>query len=83
MGRTVPSISSLLDCHCDILQLDVIWLYDNFDGGGGDIDTTSTTSTTTTTSVGSSSGINKRADGESLSLLDLANIRLASINSSK
>jgi tRNA pseudouridine synthase 10 len=33
-GRTVPSISEILDTHADILQLDVTWLYDEFRGGG-------------------------------------------------
>lgn len=34
LGRTVPSMCSLLQCQCDILQLDVTWLYDEFPGGG-------------------------------------------------
>jgi hypothetical protein len=34
LGRTVPSIYSLLNCQADILQLDVVWLYDDFLGGG-------------------------------------------------
>jgi tRNA pseudouridine synthase 10 len=29
-GRTEPSITCLLGCQCDILQLDVIKLYDDF-----------------------------------------------------
>lgn len=33
-GRTIPSISEILDTHADILQLDVTWLYDEFRGGG-------------------------------------------------
>jgi tRNA pseudouridine synthase 10 len=75
MGRTVPSISSILNCNCDILQLDVIWLYDNFEGGGDMYKSNSSSS--------NSVGINKRVDGESLSLADLDNIRIASINNSK
>jgi hypothetical protein len=34
LGRTVPSISSVLGTHADILQLDVTWLFDEFRGGG-------------------------------------------------
>ena len=34
LGRTVPNISSLLQCPSDILQLDVTWLFDDFEGGG-------------------------------------------------
>lgn len=34
LGRTVPSISSILGAHADILQLDVTWLYDEYRGGG-------------------------------------------------
>ena len=34
LGRTSPSISSILGCQADILQLDVVWLYDDFIGGG-------------------------------------------------
>ena len=33
-GRTVPSVSSILDTNANILQLDVMWLYDEFRGGG-------------------------------------------------
>ena len=38
LGRTEPSISSMLGCACDILQLDVIRLYDDFPGGSKDDD---------------------------------------------
>ena len=34
LGRTVPSVSSILDTHANILQLDVTWLYDEYRGGG-------------------------------------------------
>eukprot|EP01035_Chromulina_nebulosa_P016906 gene16906-22395_t len=33
VGRTEPSISSILDSQADILQLDVIGLFDQFEGG--------------------------------------------------
>ncbi|KAJ1431001.1 hypothetical protein B484DRAFT_45470 [Ochromonadaceae sp. CCMP2298] len=32
LGRTLPSVSSVLQCHCDIQQLDVTWLYDDLEG---------------------------------------------------
>ena len=38
LGRTVPSVSSMLGTHADILQLDVTWLFDEFRGGGGMVD---------------------------------------------
>jgi hypothetical protein len=34
LGRTIPNVSSLLQCQADILQLDVTWLFDDFEGGG-------------------------------------------------
>lgn len=34
LGRTVPSVCSLLGSQADILQLDVVWLFDDFEGGG-------------------------------------------------
>jgi hypothetical protein len=34
MNRTVPSVSSLLGCQADILQLDVMYLFDDFHAGG-------------------------------------------------
>ena len=34
LGRTSPSVCSLLGCQADILQLDVVWLFDDFEGGG-------------------------------------------------
>jgi len=34
LGRTTPSVCSLLGCQADILQLDVVWLFDDFEGGG-------------------------------------------------
>jgi len=39
LGRTTPSISSMLECQADILQLDVVWLYDDYEGGGARPDT--------------------------------------------
>lgn len=30
LGRTLPSVSSVLNCQAQILQLDVTWLYDGF-----------------------------------------------------
>ena len=72
MGRTEPSISSILNCNCDILQLDVIWLFDNFEGGG-DIPLLSSSS------LSSSSLIYKKNDGETLSMNDLDNMKLANI----
>jgi hypothetical protein len=35
LGRTTPSVSSLLGASCNILQLDVEALYDEFPGGWG------------------------------------------------
>ena len=32
LGRTVPNMGSLLQCHTTIVQLDVIKLYDKFPG---------------------------------------------------
>jgi len=34
LGRTTPSVSSMLETQADILQLDVSWLFDDFEGGG-------------------------------------------------
>jgi len=69
MGRTEPSISSILNCNCDILQLDVIWLYDNFEGGGDkNIDIIEKFT----------SSIHKKVDGDVLTLSDLENIHIAS-----
>ena len=34
LGRTTPSVSSMLQTQADILQLDVSWLFDDFEGGG-------------------------------------------------
>jgi hypothetical protein len=34
LGRTSPSVCGILDCQVDILQLDVVWLFDDFEGGG-------------------------------------------------
>eukprot|EP01031_Cornospumella_fuschlensis_P029470 gene29470-35570_t len=30
LGRTTPSVSSVMNCQCEILQLDVTWLFDAF-----------------------------------------------------
>jgi len=35
LGRTVPSVASLLGAQCNILQLDVIGLFDEYAGGWG------------------------------------------------
>jgi len=37
LGRTVPSVGSILDTECDILQLDVTDVYDNVDEVGENI----------------------------------------------
>ena len=34
LGRTTPSVCSMLGAQTDILQLDVVWLFDEFEGGG-------------------------------------------------
>ena len=37
LGRTVPNVASIINCQADILQLDVTWLFDDFEGGGEDV----------------------------------------------
>mmetsp|Transcript_5065 Transcript_5065/g.5187 ORF Transcript_5065/g.5187 Transcript_5065/m.5187 type:complete len:524 (+) Transcript_5065:187-1758(+) len=34
LGRTSPSVCGIFGCQVDILQLDVVWLFDDFEGGG-------------------------------------------------
>ena len=34
LGRTTPSVSAILNAQTDILQLDVVWLFDDYEGGG-------------------------------------------------
>lgn len=34
LNRTIPNIASILQCPTDILQLDVTWLFDDYEGGG-------------------------------------------------
>jgi len=34
LGRTTPSVSAMLGSQTDILQLDVAWLFDEYEGGG-------------------------------------------------
>lgn len=37
LGRTVPNVATIINCQTDILQLDVTWLFDDFEGGGEDV----------------------------------------------
>ena len=32
-GRTQPSVKGMLGCRADIMQLDVTWLFDDYEGG--------------------------------------------------
>lgn len=83
LGRTVPNVATMINCQTDILQLDVTWLYDDFEGGGEDVSGGDYVESAVYSGVSTSSNSSGSADvGKSRSWQTFKALNLASYGSS-